>query len=202
MIPLRVLLVDDHPCTLSALSRLLSEQPDLEVTGQAPDAQAALSIARANRPDVVVLDISLPDGSGADLIAPLRALGVRVLVFSMHSGRGLARAVLRAGAKGFLTKDQPERTLVEAVRAVGAGRGWWTVVPNDPHHPIGRLTERQHDVLGLLARGASNAAIAATLSLSESTVRNVLSAVYRKLGVEDGRQAIAWAQEEGIGRLT
>lgn len=197
---IRVLLVDDHPSTRAGVRRALSAEADIEIVGEAGEAIAALALARRLTPDVVVLDVDLPGGlSGADIARELQGSSTRVLAFSAHDGRGFVRALLEAGAAGYLIKDAPERDLVDAVRAIAGGSGRWHVVPNDPSDPVGTLTERERDVLSLLARGLSNAHIGETLFISEGTVRNALTTVYQKIGVEGSREAVAWAWAQGLG---
>ena len=196
---IRVLLVDDHPSTRAGVRRALDAAGGFEVVGEAGDADQALALAASMEPDVVVLDVNLPGRSGAEVAAALQPTATRVLAFSAHAGRGYARALLAAGAAGYVTKDAPEAELVAAIRAVAAGRGRWHVVPNDPSDPLDRLSERELDVLTLLARGLSNRSIGETLFISEGTVRNTLTAVYQTLDVEGSREAVAWAWAHGLG---
>lgn len=194
-----VLLVDDHPSLRAGVRRSL-EGAGIDVVAEASTAADATRLAAELAPDVVVLDVDLPDGSGVDVAAALRGGPSRVLAFTAYAGRAFVRGLLEAGAAGYVTKDADEGALVDAVRAVARGEGRWLVVPNDPADPTGALTERERDVLGLLARGLANADIAETLFLSESTVRNTLTVVYQKLGVGSSREAIAWAWANGFGR--
>lgn len=199
---IRILLVDDHPTTRAGVHRLLSSQPDLEVVAEASTAEQAIDLATRLQPDVVVLDVDLPGGSGADVARALHSSQTRILAFSAHDGRGFVRALLDAGAAGYLTKDQPEAELLAAVRAVARGEGRWLVVPHDPEDFVGRLTPRERDVLALLTRGLSNTDIARTLFIAEGTVRNTLTSVYQKTNTENSRQAIAWAWKQGLGHGT
>ncbi|OZC01451.1 response regulator [Rubricoccus marinus] len=198
---IRVLLVDDHPMLRAGVRRSLETDPGIEVVAEAASVTEALRFARSVSPDVVVLDVDLNDGdrSGADVAQALKGSSARILAFSAHDGRGFIRAMLDAGAAGYITKDTPEQELIAAVKAVASGQGRWHVVPNDPMHPIGSLTERERDMLRLLAKGLSNADIADTLFVSESTVRNTLTGVYEKVGATSSREAMAWAWENGIG---
>lgn len=194
-----VLVVDDHPTTRRGIRRLIDREPDLDVVAEAGNADEALRFAQQRTPDVVVLDLSLPDRAGPEIIGDLRALGARIVVFSAHAGRGFVDAVFKTGAEGYVVKDQPERDLVDAVRAVAAGRARWGVAPNAPETVTTALTDRETDVLHLLARGLSNEHIGDMLSISEGTVRNVLSKTYQKIGVTTSREALVWAREQGIG---
>jgi len=201
---IRVLLVDDHPMLRAGVRRSLETDSDIEVIAEASTATEAIRLANSLSPDVVVLDVDLNSGelSGADVARTLRGTTSRILAFSAHDGRGFVRAMLDAGAAGYITKDQPEPVLIAAVKAIARGEGRWFVVPNEPLHPLSNLTERERDMLSLLAKGLSNANIAATLFVSESTVRNTLTAVYEKIGAASSREAIAWAWEHGMGPLS
>ena len=196
---IQVLVIDDHPSVRAGVRRALDADPEIEVVGEGANAEDARRLVETTQPHVVVLDIELPDASGATVARHLQGTAVRVLAFSAHAGRGFVRAMLDAGAAGYLTKDSSDAELVAAVKAVARGEGRWHVVPNDLTDPVGALTEREQDVIGLLARGLSNADIAATLFLSDGTVRNVLTALYAKIGVENSREAIAWAWKNGFG---
>ena len=196
---IRVLLVDDHPATRDGVRRALAGHPEIEVVGEAGTVADALRLSASLAPDVAVLDVDLPDGSGADVARELLGTDTRVLVFSAHAGRGFVRALLEAGAAGYLTKDSPASELRAAVEAVARGEGRWHVVPVVADDPVGALTDRERDVVSLLARGLSNADIAETLFVSVSTVQNTLTTVYSKIGVAGSREAVVWAWEQGLG---
>ncbi|MEM0961594.1 MAG: response regulator transcription factor [Bacteroidota bacterium] len=196
--PVRVLLVDDHPTIRSAVKRSLDVEDDLEVVGEAATAKDALRLANELKPDVMVLDVDLPDGSGVEVAGALRESSTRILAFTAYTGHAFVRGLLDAGAAGYVTKDKDESELVTAIRAIARGEGRWYVVPNTSADPLNALTEREQDVLTLLARGLSNSAIAETLFVSESTVRNTLTTVYHKIQVSTSREAIAWAWDNGF----
>lgn len=197
-----VLLVDDHPALRAGVRRSLEAASDFEVVAEAADGGEALRLALTLAPDVVVLDLDLPGLSGVEVARELQGSPSRVLAFTAHTGRGFVQGLLDVGVFGYVTKDQPESVLVEAVRAVARGDGRWFVVPNDPADAVGRLTERERDMLVLLTRGLSNPAIAETLNVSESTVRNTLTSVYEKVGATTSREAVAWAYAQGLGPRT
>jgi len=197
-----VLLVDDHPALRAGVRRSLESTPDITVVAEAADGFEALQLARDLKPDVVLLDIDIPGISGVEVARALRGTYAKVLAFTAHAGRGFVQGLLEAGAAGYVTKDQPESTVIEAVRAVARGDGRWLVVPYDPMSPFSVLSDRERDVLALLARGLSNLAIAETLFVSESTVRNTLTAVYQKIGATSSREAVAWAWAQGLGPRT
>ena len=194
-----VLLADDHPALRSGVQRSLDADPDISVVAIAADGDEALRLARELAPDVAILDVDMPGLSGIEVAKALKGSTVRVIAFTAFSGRGFVRGLLDAGAAGYVTKDLPEDVLVHAVKTVAAGGGHWTVVPNDPEDPLSVLSEREQDILSLLARGLSNPDIAASLFVSESTVRNTLTAVYEKVSVTTRAEAIAWAWARGLG---
>lgn len=194
-----VLIADDHPALRAGVRRSLDADPDLSVVAEAATGDEALRLARELEPDVVVLDIDLPGLSGVDIARGLSGSRSRIVAFTAHTGRGFVQGLLGAGVAGYVTKDQPEGVLIEAIKAVARGDGRWLVVPHDPADALGGLTERERDILVLLTRGLSNAAIAETLFVSESTVRNTLTSVYDKVGARTSREAVAWAYAQGLG---
>ncbi len=195
---IRVVLADDHPALRAGIRHILNADPGITVVGEAATGADALRLCLDLRPDVVVLDINMPDLSGIEVARGLVGSGVRVLAFSAHEGRGFVSGVLAAGASGYLTKDRDEGALLEAIHAVAGGEARWLVHPNPPGTSADALTDREHDVLVLLARGLSNRSIAETLFVSESTVRNTLTSVYLKLNVQSSREASAWAWANGL----
>ena len=198
-IMISVLLADDHPAMRAGVKQSLDADPDISVVAVAADGTEALRLARDLSPDVAILDVDMPGLSGIEVARALQGLPVRVIALTAFSGRGFVRGLLAAGAAGYVTKDVPEHVLIDAVKAVAAGGGHWTVVPHDPEDPLAVLSEREQDILSLLARGLSNPAIAETLFVSESTVRNTLTTVYEKTGTTTRGEAIAWAWTRGLG---
>lgn len=196
---IQVLIIDDHPTVRAGVRSALEADPEIEIVGEGASADEALRLVEATQPHVVVLDIDLPGASGTIVARHLQGTAVRVLTFSAHAGRAFVRAMLDAGAAGYLTKESSDADLVAAVKAVARGEGRWHVVPNDLVDPVGALTEREQDVIGLLARGLSNKHIADTLNLSQGTVRNSLTMLYAKIGAENSREAVAWAWKNGFG---
>ncbi|WP_412070600.1 response regulator [Rubrivirga sp. IMCC43871] len=199
----RVLLADDHPVWRRGVRGLLDAEPDLDVVAEAADGEAALAVLRAGGIDVVVLDMEMPRVTGVDVARAVRAEGlpVAVLALSSYDEPTYVAGLLAEGAAGYLTKDQPPELIVEAVRAVARGEGRWFVSPTGGGAgdvPGAGLTDREHDVLRLLARGRSNAEIAGALFVSENTVRSHLTAVYAKVGVASAREAVAWAWQTGF----
>lgn len=195
----RVLVADDHPVWRRGVRDLLSAEPDLDVVRDVADGASALAVLRAGGVDVAVLDMEMPGMTGVEVAQAVRAegLAVRVLALSSYDDAAYVSGLLREGASGYLTKDQPPEMIVEAVRAVARGAGRWFVSPAAVADPAAGLSEREREVLTLLAEGRSNAQIAGTLFISENTVRSHLTATYAKLGVASAREAVAWAWRTG-----
>ncbi|MGY1733948.1 response regulator [Geodermatophilus sp. SYSU D01045] len=211
----RVLLVDDEPLVRAGLSMVLEAQEDLTVVGQAGDGAAAVGLTRELRPDVVVMDVRMPGVDGVEATRRIVAeeLPGRVLVLTTFDLDEYAFAALRAGASGFLPKNAEPAELLRAVRAVARGdaavsprvtrRLLETVAhrlpagtPPDPR--VASLTGREREVLRAVARGESNAEIAAALVLSELTVKTHVARILGKLGLRDRTQAAVFAHTHGL----
>ena len=212
----RILLVDDHPLFVDGVRAALSGDPQLEVVDTAATRAAALELAATLRPDVVVMDLNLPDGSGIDVTRELLAAepGLRVLVMTMSADDDAVVAAMRAGARGYVVKGAGREDLLHAVRTVAAGGavfspsvadrlgdffGGLAALPVREAFP--QLTEREREVLELMARGYDNRGIARELFLSDKTVRNHVSNVLARLGVADRAEAILRARRAGLGQV-
>lgn len=210
----RVLLVDDHPLFLDGLRAALAGADDLEVVGEAHDVAGALAEAERLAPDLVLMDLNLPDGSGIDATRTLLRSRpeLLVLVITMSADDDAVVAAMQAGARGFVVKGSGRAELLGAVRAVAArgavfspavadrladwfsGRG-----PAPVPTAFGRLSARELEVLELMARGYDNRRIARELVLSDKTVRNHVSNVLTKLDAEDRTDAVLRARAAGLG---
>ncbi|MDI3298086.1 MAG: response regulator transcription factor [Bacillota bacterium] len=203
--PIRVLVVDDHEVVRVGLAALIRRQPDMEWAGEADGQESALRAARECRPDVVVMDVRLPDGDGIEACRILRETdpACRVLMLSSFSDAGAVRASIRAGASGFLLKRAHSDLLVQAIRIAAAGG---TVL--DPQmtgeilsalrgegleDPLAALSETEREVLERIARGETNRQIGQELHLSEKTVKHYVSSIFDKLQVRRRSEAAALA---------
>lgn len=210
---LRVLVVDDHPLFRFGVCTLLDHEEGIEVVGEAASGAEAIDAAAALNPDVVVMDLHLPDVSGIQAARQIAEASpdTGVLMLTMADESESVFAAMRAGARGYLLKDAEPDEIIRAVQAVArreaifgpdiANRvlGFFNQPPaSDPVFP--ELTGREREVLSLIAAGHSNAVIANTLCLSPKTVRNHISNVFAKLHVADRAEAIVRARDAGLGR--
>jgi DNA-binding NarL/FixJ family response regulator len=212
---IRVLVVDDQALVRGGFRMILDSQPDIEVVEEAADGHAALALCRSLRPDVVLMDVRMPGMDGLEATRQLLTTGQgpRVLMLTTFDLDEYVYDALRAGASGFLLKDVPPEQLAEAVRVVAAGetllaptitRRLIQQYVRRPRPSASRpdtldpLTERELAVLILMARGRSNAEIAADLFLSETTVKSHVSHIFSKLRLRDRAQAVVIAYESGL----
>jgi len=210
--PLRILVVDDHAVVRAGLRALIGGEPDMEVVAEATGGLEAVDLAARLRPDVVLMDLRLDEGSGGiDGTEATRRLAVSapassVVVLTSHSDRSDVRRAVDAGARGYVLKAGPPDELFQAVRV--AARGGLTLSPAaagllagqvDPPEPV--LSERELDVVRLLAEGLTNKAIATRLFLTEATVKTHLVRIYRKLGTDSRAGTVTEAHRRGLVEL-
>jgi DNA-binding NarL/FixJ family response regulator len=214
---IRVAVVDDHQIVRDGLTALLGALDGLEVVGAAPDGTEAIHLVEQHQPDVVVMDIQMPglDGIEATRFITGRHPAVRVVMLTMNEDDETILAAMRAGASGYLLKGSGAEDVERAVRSAAAGGmvfgpslaarvatffGRVDAAPDPADQPFPELTDRERDVLRLLAEGRTNDAIAAELYVSSKTVRNAVSSVYTKLHASGRAEAIAKAHEAGLGK--
>jgi DNA-binding NarL/FixJ family response regulator len=211
---IRVVIADDQAMMRAGFRMILEAQPDIEVVGEAGDGIEAIEVAQRTAPDVVLMDIRMPRLDGVE--ATRRLAGQKVVILTTFGLDEYIVDTLRAGASGFLLKDAPPEELVRAVRAVAAGDALLSpavtrpllerLVPrlDAPQRPappeLHELTERELEVLRLLAQGLSNKEIAGRLIVGEATVKTHVSHVLMKLGLRDRVQAVVYAHEAGLAR--
>ncbi|GAA4362006.1 response regulator transcription factor [Actinomadura verrucosospora] len=214
--PVRVLVADDQALIRTGFATIIDAQPDLEVVGECGDGRAAVDLARRLAPDMVVMDVRMPVLDGIEATRMLAGAGVtdpvKVLVVTTFNLDEYVYQALRAGASGFLLKDAPPAQLLHGIRTVAAGAA--LLAPEVTRQLVGRyaarirpaeetpadgaLTPREMEVLRLMADGMSNSEIAATLVLSQETVKTYVSRILTKLDLRDRVQAVVYAYRRGL----
>lgn len=210
---LRILIVDDHPLFRKGMRGLLESLPEMEVIGEAATGEQAIAMAADLAPDVIVMDLQMPGRSG---ISATKAIlndspHIRILMVTLYEDDESVFTAIRAGARGYLLKDAGADEMTRAIQAVGRGEAIFSPsianrlidyfakpYPALPQDVFPSLTDREREILHLIAQGKSNAEMAQQLSLSVKTVQNYVSNVYSKLQVADRAQAIIRAREAGL----
>jgi DNA-binding NarL/FixJ family response regulator len=210
MTAIRIVVVDDHPIVRDGLRALFSTVPDVAVVGEAADADAALREVTLHRPDVLLLDVHMPGGTGLQVLPRLRQASpeTHVLLLTMDDDAETALEAVQLGADGYLVKGASQDEIMRAVRAVHDGQLILGRAVNRHLRGIGRrdvppfpqLAAREREILDLVAAGLTNAGIAERLFLSPKTVANYLTSVFAKIAVSDRAQAIIKARDAGLGR--
>lgn len=204
VVPCRVVIVDDHHLVRLALHTLLDPEPDLEIVGEAASVAAARPLLERVVPDVLVLDVHLPDGDGLELCPVASELGVKTLILTAYDGEELLVESMRAGAAGYVLKQDPAESVIVALRTVGAGGAHFSTAATPqmlamiasggtPVDPLAHLSDRERALLELLGEGLSNRQIAERLFLGERTVKNYVSRLLRKLDLDRRAEAAVLA---------
>ncbi|MFC5749863.1 response regulator transcription factor [Actinomadura rugatobispora] len=209
-----LLLVDDQPLVRAGLVRIFEGEPGLEVAGECADGDEVVRAAARVRPDVVLMDVRMKRVDGAEATRLLRAVpgAPPVLTLTMFDDPAVVAAVLAAGAAGFVLKDAPCEEIIQATRAVAAGKGWLdpAVAPQvldvyrtrvgatPPPPALAGLSPRERQVLALIGEGATNPEIAVRLSIAEGTVKTHIGRVFTKLGLRDRAAAVIFALRHGL----
>lgn len=211
---IELVIADDQQLVRSGFGMIIGAEPDMSVIGEATDGAEAVRLVRSLRPDIVLMDVQMPGTDGLEATAEITAMadGPRVIILTTFERDDYVFTALRNGASGFLLKNAPPETLIEAIRTVASGdallapsvtRRLVEEFARRPGAPIpsevaDRLTDREREVLVLLARGMTNAEIADDLFVGEATVKTHVSNVLTKLGLRDRVQAVVFAYENGV----
>ena len=212
MTPIRILIADDHPVFRFGLRALLSAEPDTEIVGEATNGQEAITLATSLKPDLILMDINLPELNGIEATRQISKQhpDIGILIITMFEDDTIFSA-LRVGARGYILKGAEGDETLRAIRAAANGESIFspTVAQRLTHYfahssksnaaqPFQELTHRERDILKLIAQGLTNTAIAERLSLSPKTVRNQVSIIFSKLQVVDRAEAIIKARDAGL----
>jgi DNA-binding NarL/FixJ family response regulator len=206
---IRILLADDHAVVRQGFKLILGAQPDMEIVGEAGNGREAVELAEKLRPDVAVMDVAMPELNGIEATRRIAetAPRTRVLALSMHKDSVYVREILRAGARGYLLKDQIDSDLLAAVRAVARGEGYLSPAVSDAvlndyrkhvSDPIDLLTSREREVLQMIAEGKTNKEIATVLSLSVYTVDAHRGRIMEKLNLHSVNELVRFAVRSGL----
>ena len=213
MEPLRVLIAEDHPLFRKGMRALLTATPGTEVVGEATTGQEAIELAAELQPDVILMDLQMPGINGIEATRQILHTSphIRILVVTLFEDNASIFTALRAGARGYILKDAKEEEMLRAIRAVGSGEAIFSPAiatrlmdffaaprPAVPKEIFPTLTEREREILQLIARGRTNNDIAKELALSTKTVGNYVSNIFGKLQVADRAQAIIRARDAGL----
>ena len=211
---LRVLIADDHPMFRHGVQALLASAPDLAVVGEASTGQEAIDLAGTLQPDIILMDLQMPEVNGVDATRRILAARpqIRILMVTMFEDDASVFTAMKAGARGYILKDADKPDILRAISAVGNGEAifspaiasrvldyFTTPRPAEAVIAFPQLTEREREILALIAQGHGNQDIARRLVLSHSTVRNYVSSIFSKLQVADRAHAIVRARQAGLG---
>ena len=207
--PIRLLIVDDHPVVRDGLKGMLTGQPGFEIAGEAADGLQGVAMAAQLKPDVVLMDLRMPNLDGAAATQRIRSTlpGVRVLVLTTYDSDAEILKAIEAGATGYILKDAPREELFRAIRATAQGQSYLSpavatrLMSQLRAAPQDALSPREVDVLTWVAKGASNKEIAQHLYISEATVKSHLLHIFEKLGAGDRTQAVTLAVQKGLIQL-
>jgi len=211
---IRIEIADDHPVYRDGLRALVGRSPDLELVGEAATGTDAVTIAMATTPDVILMDLRMPGMTGIEATRAIleRLPDTRIVILTMSEDDDSLFLAMRAGARGYLPKDADSEELVRAIRAAALGevifgasiatrmQRYFAASRQRSVDPFPELTDREDEVLDLVARGLSNPEISRRLEIADKTVRNHVASIFNKLRVVDRAQAIVRAREAGMGR--
>ncbi|MFD0671134.1 response regulator [Cohnella sp. GCM10027633] len=195
---IRIVIAEDQRMLLGALASLLNLEPGMEVVGQAGNGEEAIALARRHRPDVVLMDIEMPVKSGLEAAEELMDQDCKIIILTTFARSGYFEKAMKAGVRGYLLKDSPIEELADSIRSIMAGRRIYSPeLVDEAYGEENPLTEREREVLGLIADGKNTKEIAGQLYITTGTVRNYISVILDKLKVTNRIEAITRFKEKG-----
>ncbi|NKE06238.1 MULTISPECIES: response regulator transcription factor [Mesobacillus] len=195
---IKIVIAEDQRMLLGALGSLLSLEDDMEVVGKASNGEEAVALAKELKPDICVMDIEMPGKTGLEAAEELKGLGCKVIILTTFARSGYFQRALKAGVSGYLLKDSPSEELASSIRSVMGGRRIYAPeLMDDVYSEENPLTDREMEVLGLVADGKNTKEIAGELSITTGTVRNYISTILDKLQVTNRIEAITQSKEKG-----
>lgn len=195
---IRIVIAEDQRMLLGALGSLLSLEDDMEVVGKASNGEEAIALARQLQPDVCIMDIEMPGKTGLEAAEELKELDSKIMILTTFARSGYFQRALKAGVSAYLLKDSPSDELASSIRSVMSGRRVYAPeLMDDVYSEENPLTEREMEVLGLVANGKNTKEIAGQLSITTGTVRNYISTILDKLQVTNRIEAITHSKEKG-----
>ncbi|WP_226530002.1 response regulator transcription factor [Metabacillus niabensis] len=195
---IRIIIAEDQQMLLGALGSLLNLEEDMEVVGKAGNGKEALTLVEEFDPDICIMDIEMPGMTGLEAAEHLKEKNCKVIILTTFSRSGYFQRALKAGVKGYLLKDSPSEELANSIRSIMAGKRIYAPeLMDDLYSEENPLTEREKEVLGLVAEGMNTKEIADQLSIKSGTVRNYISTILEKLNVKNRIEAISQSKEKG-----
>lgn len=195
---IRIIIAEDQQMLLGALGSLLNLEEDMEVVGKAGNGKEALTLVEEFNPDICIMDIEMPGMTGLEAAEHLKEKNCKVIILTTFSRSGYFQRALKAGVKGYLLKDSPSEELANSIRSIMAGKRIYAPeLMDDLYSEENPLTEREKEVLGLVAEGMNTKEIADQLSIKSGTVRNYISTILEKLNVKNRIEAISQSKEKG-----
>lgn len=195
---INIVIAEDQQMILGAFGSLLALEDDMEVVGKASNGEEALSLVAKHKPDICLMDIEMPGMTGLEAAEKLKGKGCKIIILTTFARTGYFQRALQAGVSGYLLKDSPSEELAGSIRLVHAGRRIYAPeLIDSAYAEANPLTDREREVLGLVADGMNTKEIAAELDIKTGTVRNYISAIFDKLDVKNRIEAIAQSKEKG-----